>query len=292
MLVLVALCLLGCETYVCCLKQKNKQFHFRKTADELKLSLKKQTCYSTYPRIIWSYWNDQNDIAEDVEEMINVTRKSLANFSYVFLTERNLSYFMNISTFPTYFRKLSVRHKCDYLRWCLLEKHGGLYVDASTYITSGSEMEWFFCQAMKSKAEMFGYGGSHVIYTNFVGASLCSEPLVKIKSRLDVILSSEFDFYKYCKKFFCLRRNKKSCSWHVSECINEIVVRFIKRNPSLHKKILANDRRRSHYRLYIECKDNNACVSDRLLIDPKIRSYPFIKVEHHVRLGRKVGFVE
>lgn len=244
----------------------------------------------SYPRVVWSYWDDENEIPEDVEEMIDVTKKSLINFTHILLTERNLSDYLNVYAFPPYFSKLTRMHMCDYYRFYVLVRYGGVYVDTTTYIISGNQMEWFLLEAMKSQAEIFGYGHGKRPATNFLGAPHYSKFLTNFLKELDKTLSGEKNFYQYCENNFCSDKKKKNCRGQISECFTNTFFNYIRRNPKVHKNILVHPHASGHYRLSAECKNNFTCVRSRLINDPKIRSYPFIKVNHRSRFGKRLNF--
>lgn len=238
-----------------------------------------------YPKQVWSYWEEKDTLPEDIVEMINITKKSLGNFKYIFLVANNVSLFLNVSLFPRYFPRLQANHKSEYIRVSLIEKYGGMYIDCSTYITSGSEMEWFYSEGVKSKKEMWGFGfGDGRVNTNFFGGSTQSTLLKAYKQSLDEIATDNFDAY---------------CLEHITEetdngrwCFDILYSKFVLENPSFENTVLMLPRTKSHYRLQEECQHNFNCVKDRLQNDPTVRSYPFIKVERKGRLGHKINFSE
>lgn len=247
-----------------------------------------------YPRIIWSYWEDIKNLPEDVEESIDVTRSALDNFTHILLTEKNLSYFLNVFSFPSFYKELPGVHRGDYVRICLVEKYGGVYIDSSTYVTSNDAMEWFFFQGIQSKKQLFGFGvKNRYIYFCMFGGSQYSQLLSEFKKKYDEVLTR--DAYDYCEDVVFKRGNKKRKRYRTQsnyECFNYMWKIFVAENPSLKNTVLIIPQTHSMSinRLRDECHRNKECIADRLLHDPKIRSYPFIKLIHKFRLGKKIGF--
>lgn len=243
---------------------------------------------SVYPRVVWSYWENETFIPEDVEEMMNVTRKSLANFTYILVTENNSISFFNVTSFPAFYPKLVPRDKSEYIRISVLKKFGGMYMDSTVIVNSGSEMEWVFSKAGKSQAEAFGFSYSkRGIYMNFMGASLHSEYFNKLGDALHEAMS--VDFYRYCEVNFP-RSNHERC---LIACPDSFFESFNLKNKRLLNKLLKLPKSRSHYQFAeIECKNDYNCVRDRLLHDPVARSYPFIKLGQIFRTEKKFNFFE
>lgn len=240
-----------------------------------------------YPRIIWAYWEDENTMQEDVKEMISVTKKSLANFTYNLVTNKNLSNFLDVSTFPSFFQKLITPHKSDYIRTCFIEKYGGVYVDASTFVTSGSEMEWFYTQVVNADAERWGFemqANSLLLIPNFFGGAQYSPILTRYKKSLDDMLSR--DLYEHCKSY------NMYPEFYPYACFDRMYYLFFSENIFPSNSILVLPRKKSHYRLYDECKNSPECVKFRLQSDNAVRKYPFIKVMHTERTGVKLHFEE
>lgn len=231
-----------------------------------------------YPRIIWCYWEDESTMQEDVEEMINVTKRSVSNyFTYNFVTYMNLSRYLDISSFPTFYPKLITAHKSDYIRLRLIEKYGGMYVDASTFITSGSSMERFFKQGVDANVELWGF---KFAIPNFMGGAQDSTLLSRYRKKFDEFLSR--DFYQYCKDERL--QDTYTCTDHIFED-------FFGENYSP-QRILVLPTEGGHYRLLDECENKLACVRDRLQYDPEVRKHAFIKLTHGFRTGKKVNFLE
>lgn len=239
-----------------------------------------------FPRIIWSYW-EQSIIPEDIDEMINVSKKSLVNFTHVLLSADNLSAFLNVSSFPSYYQKLwwSAGKTC-YFRYCLLERYGGVYLDASTFIFSGDAMEWFFLEGIRTKCEIvnFEWSGWPLI-DNFLLACTDSVVIKKIKNFYDEVLEMNQPIF-YCQEICKKRKIGVPCSSH--EYSATIVAEVLISHPGLKSKVLYLPRRLGNYAL--QSKYGWSEIGRlSILCDPIIKSLPFVKLTHGMRNGKKIG---
>lgn len=250
----------------------------------------KNVCFCV-PRIIWSHWNDEG-FPEDVEEMIVVSRKSLSNFTHCLLVPKTISNFLDLSCFPVGYDNVHIQGKSDYIRLCLLEKYGGVYVDSTTYVTSGNAMEWIFAEAEKAKRSVFGFRKSRsrfLIELNFYGASVNSAFMMEYKSEYERALSGSIRQYV---KDTCLELQEHGYA-HPAQCFKEyflvdhVFVKVSYDNQLMMDDVLMLPSRLDQLTLCKECNWRWLCFWDRLLHDPVARSYPFIKVTRRHRMGRK-----
>lgn len=253
---------------------------------------RKNHCCCYCPRIIWSYWENTSAMPADVEEIMEIRNITLANFTHVLATDENLGDFLNISSFPRFYSKISVQDRSVYVAFSVIEKFGGVYVDSTTYINSGSEMELFFLRGVKSRREMFGFtfGYRGHMITNFFGGCQFSRPVRRFKAELDKLLSK--NFYDICKKWVCKRKHTNWGSCMVQDCMDKFYIDFVWRQHRSFGNKVANVKMNDHYQLAKECKYISSCVKYRLLNDPESRSYPFIKLGRGYRLGIKLNLRE
>lgn len=248
-----------------------------------------------FPRIVWCYW-EQNNIPLDVRKMIRVTRKSLQNFTVGFVSQKNIKKFLNINNFPEHyydFKRKGSPNKADYIRMSLLEKFGGIYVDAGTIVNSGQEMEWFIHQAIEHQPQLvaFKYGfEDHDIHFGFLGAPRNSFYLKSFIKEYNNAFSVERHVYcnATCKFlleqgvnlfFRCLPKPK---SYFMMDTIFT-KVNFL--NSTLNESILRLPQERGPNRLFIECQYKKSCFIQRYIHDPVVQTFPFVKVFGHFRIA-------
>lgn len=248
-----------------------------------------------YPRVIWSFWDNEN-VPDDIQEMVDVSRKSLQNFTFCFLTGKNLSLVLDVGSFPPSYMKwnsnMSGSEKTDFIRICLIEKFGGVWIDSSIYVNSGKEMEWFFSSMVNAKAQITSFNHHHgQIASSFFAAPENSTVMKIFKREYETAMNQE-DIKEYFKKI-CADMKMKSCPKDF--IINTVYAIAAHYSPELNKSsVLLLPAERSHYRLSMDCQKVSKsraakipCMRDRLFNDPVSRSYPFIKVGGRYRNGTR-----
>jgi len=86
------------------------------------------------PRFIWSYWNNK-----ELPELINLCliswKTNLPDYTIKLLNSENIFEYITVSgDNKIKLSKLNLAKQSDYFRLCLLNKYGGFWVDASTFI--------------------------------------------------------------------------------------------------------------------------------------------------------------
>lgn len=261
----------------------------------------KRKCHQSgdrcFPRVVWSYWDNVSKIPEDIEEMMNVTKDSLINFTYCLLSRENLSKFLDVEVFPIHYHNLGLRAKSCYIRVCLIDKYGGIWTDASIYITSGFGMEWFSSYGLRDNSQVFGFPNlwtkfqHNEICNNLFGASENSSIVRKWKEALDAVLNGRESPKEYvkmnCERLHipCFKgyfREQELISFCYSVILNE--------NPYLRNLQFLLPPKHWHYRLYFECERSLSCFHHRLQHDAEVRKYLFIKLHHFMRIKKRIGF--
>lgn len=254
-----------------------------------------------FPRVIWSHWGD-DIFPEDVEEMITVSRKSLEkkNFTYCLLTPKNLPDFLDLLTFPRGFYAGKVNVKSDYIRVCLLQKYGGIYVDSTMYITSGDEMERVFTRAVNAKRALFGYEknfiGIYLIESCFLGAPRDSVFMRRYKNEFDTVLNG--DLYQYlitsCQSLRSVfdKSQLEGLFWEWTECENPyFLIDHVFLMASLKyagsEDVLVLPSKDGPFTLVYDCGRVVECFVNHLRYNQTARAMPFIKVPRPYRDGKK-----
>lgn len=249
-------------------------FLFSTLPNVTKMCVGKDYCF---PRIIWSHWTNDN-ISEEILDMISTTRRSLVNFTYYFLTNANISDYLDVNEFPKNFSQIHDREKSQFFRLALLEKYGGVWVDSTTYVNSGKEMEWFFSKAVKAKCQMVGFG-TRFIWPEFIGASENSVLIKKWKDEFVVALADPEEYVNItCSILEGAIRLLNNCRPH-------FIVDLSQKKMAFDNSVLFDigtlqlPKKRSHYVLLKTCKYKKKCFADALN-SPEIKKMPFVKVRH------------
>lgn len=241
-----------------------------------------------FPRVIWSYWDSPN-IPEDIQEILRIKRKALRNFTFFFLSEKNLSIALNISSFPERFDKLWPSGKADYIRVCLLEKFGGFWIDSGVLVNSGEDLESIISNATRKRSNLVGFGERHQVQASFFGAPKDSDFMKKFKAEMDLMISMGPENYCYVtcielKSQFKLNYDINCRPYWV---IDLVMQKICLQNSSLYSRVLRLQRYLSPYRLHDLCHGSLECVRYRLLHDREVRRIPYIAIGHRIRNGKR-----
>lgn len=91
---------------------------------------------SKIPRLIWMYWHDANDVPFFVRACINTFRRHNPDHQFHFITNADLpSYLPDFSAETFRHARGSHPHTSDRIRLALLMRYGGIWVDASSFVT-------------------------------------------------------------------------------------------------------------------------------------------------------------
>lgn len=108
----------------------------------------------TLPKIIWTYWHDES-LPEFVSQIQKQNRIILKDWSYVMIHETTLNKY--IQELPPNYSSLRQSHKADWLRFALLEKYGGCWLDATVMVNSLEHFETIYSESMKLQSEFTGF---------------------------------------------------------------------------------------------------------------------------------------
>lgn len=145
---------------------------------------------------VWVFWWQGE---ENMPEIIKICYKRLleyANGNHVILvTEKNYETYVNI---PEYIIKkvnkniISLTHFSDILRVCLLYEHGGLWLDATVFITAPLELFSFNFYSLKCKNDLWE-NINHKRWLSFILYSSCHNILPEF------VRSIFFEYFRFHK---------------------------------------------------------------------------------------------
>jgi hypothetical protein len=108
------------------------------------------------PRTIWIYW-DQAELPNDINAIIKNNKNVLDGWTINLLNSDNLNTYLDTTSFPKNYDKLSVQHRADLIRLRLLKKNGGVWMDASIIINSKEDFEKLFNQCLNTKVDLMAF---------------------------------------------------------------------------------------------------------------------------------------
>jgi len=106
------------------------------------------------PKIIWTYWHDEA-LPEFVSNIQKQNKLILKDWSYIMIHENTLKKYIN--DLPPNYILLGQSHKADYIRLALLEKFGGVWLDATVTVNSLKQFEAMYNQSLTLQSEFTGF---------------------------------------------------------------------------------------------------------------------------------------
>jgi len=106
------------------------------------------------PKVIWSYWNSEA-LPPLIQACADNWRQQAPDHELRFLTPATLRAWLPEGTDLSLMQGLPPFRQADWLRLQLLQAHGGLWIDASTLLTTG--LDWVQAQQAASGAEFVGF---------------------------------------------------------------------------------------------------------------------------------------
>ena len=121
----------------------------RKEAQLVDSSDKKEEVVTEFPKMIWTMWQQGE---AQIPETVQASMKTIKDFAkrndckFYLLTDENLADFINIPSDITdkyKKKKLSAAHYSDIIRFSLLYKYGGIWMDATLFVSPYATLEMF-----------------------------------------------------------------------------------------------------------------------------------------------------
>lgn len=103
------------------------------------------------PKKIWMYW--ENDIPEFVEKCIDRMREKNPDYEVFVLNPDNVKQYSQIDF--SLLKDATAQQKADLLRFDLMYRHGGIWLDASIILYDS--LDWISDIMQKNKTENFAY---------------------------------------------------------------------------------------------------------------------------------------
>lgn len=124
--------------YILNLKHKLILQRIKKSALETMDEISVKSAYNPANNIWMMWWQGEESFPAEIKCCINSIKRNSPGWKVVVLTKYNYSSYLAL---PSYIEErvnngeMSLTHLCDYLRFAILHKHGGLWIDSSVYAT-------------------------------------------------------------------------------------------------------------------------------------------------------------
>lgn len=106
------------------------------------------------PKIVWSHW-DTDELPPLIEKIHNRNKRILKGWDVRLVKTSAFLKQCDPNELPKDFFDSSPAHKSDFIRLWLLKKHGGVWMDISTYLNESIDPMWEIC--MKEKRDLAGF---------------------------------------------------------------------------------------------------------------------------------------
>jgi len=106
------------------------------------------------PRKLWSYWH-QGQPPLVVRRCLENWRRHCPDWQIELISAGSLARFIDPATIPAGFERLTPARQSDWLRLALLARHGGVWLDASSILTT--PLEWLVEAQARSGAQYCGF---------------------------------------------------------------------------------------------------------------------------------------
>ena len=242
-----------------------------------------------YSRYIWSFYDPFDTpgvdrITQHTKEVLN------RDWKYRYITNENVSSFLNVSTFPPHYYQLSPAHQSDYLRLRLAEKYGGWWIDGDMLVSSSKYFEDIYNIMKTEKKEFFAcciICPRKAIENGFFyapkGSILIKHWLSELEREHSIGQKNYFydiDNKGVTTTYYSWKKYPEVDTYLSSHvALQYVLERLIPRNTSM----LIYKSAETHYKLINDCNGQTECIKKQTLKQFENGTYPITKFIHPLR---------
>ena len=245
------------------------------------------------PKIAWIYW-DTADLPPLINQIRNNNATKLQGWRINYLNKTALANYIRQSEYPKNFETLIPQHKADWIRLHLLEKHGGVWLDASIIINDPTAMDRLYEKSVKTKSQFTGfsyrtdeqnsrskYDLSLYIENWFIMAPVNSIIIKLWLEQFEKAISMGFSEYK---KSLAVQGIDVSLIYNDSDSVyltqhaalQQVLQHQIKSNVP---PLIIMPAERDMFYIRHNCKNNDVCTMETIRSNPQeARTLPYIKL--------------
>ncbi len=238
------------------------------------------------PKVMWSFW-DSEELPEQIRLIHENRAKKLEQYGWklYMLNSKSISDFINLSTLPKNFDKLIIQHKADYYRLLLLQKYGGVWIDASIIINDPAAINDLYNESVQKRSEFTGFtlepgpgisDRSKYIENWFIMTPINSPIIDKWLSEFISAIDGGLDNY--------IPRAKQE-GVHIVDRISSYLTQHACMQTVLQKRlgrpanIILKDAEKDMFKIQTDCKWELNCLLNKFKADvTEIRKIPYIKL--------------
>jgi len=244
----------------------------------------------TLPKIIWVFW-DKEELPKNISLIINNNKNKLGNEWIInVLNDNNIKNYLDINTFPNNYINLEIQHKADYLRLKLLEKYGGIWMDASIIINSKDEFEKMFRDTLDDKIELTAFTlyekdnlyKYHQYIENWFLIAPQNSNIIKLwLKEFETAINMGFvEYKKYITEQLNVRLfwkiENSNCYLTMHTTLQVVLQNKLTNNYIPNLLLLKSED--NMFKLYSDCTWNNDCIKKEFENNIEIKNIPYIKL--------------
>ena len=241
------------------------------------------------PNILWSYWDNIDTLPKNISNMINKRIKKLKKWRHIVLTTDTLYDFINENEIPTNFDTLISAHKADWIRLYLLNKYGGVWIDASIIVNNPMVFRLIYNNAIKKDAKLtaFYLGDNPYAYIEnwFIIAPKNSYIIKKWLDEFEDAINISFENYKN-KLINMGIKVSQIYRWGPGDTyltMHAALQKLIQRNEIDKSDILLYNACDTMFNIHCKCDWDDECIKKKLNNQNEIKKIPFIKLRSNDR---------
>jgi hypothetical protein len=109
------------------------------------------------PRIIWTHWDNMESAPLLIKNILELRESKLKDWEIHVLTNSNIDQYINKNVYPKNYNMLMPSQKSDWIRLYLLNKYGGLWLDAGIIINNEIEFNKIYDTSVLYQSELTGF---------------------------------------------------------------------------------------------------------------------------------------
>jgi hypothetical protein len=231
---------------------------------------------SSVPKLIWLYWHDEQIASATVQLCIDHIRHLHPDFEVNLLNRGNLSSFL--PDFPSALLEKPANFVSDMVRLMLLEKHGGIYLDATVLLAKKLDWATALQQTDQSEAVLY-YTDENTRHANYPMVEtwfIAAVPQSKFiaawrKAYQDCMLSKDPEKFYENDPVFAAADFPLDPSYYVSYMAGQMVMRT---NQHYRLSLLRAEDEAFLYGLGFKKKWNEVAMAEVLLLNKRPNPIP------------------
>jgi hypothetical protein len=240
------------------------------------------------PKKIWVYWDNYDNLPNSIDNIIKYNKKTIKTWKIIYLSDENINEYIPQDEFPKNINNIIVQAKSDWFRLYLLNKYGGLWLDASIIVNNEEKLNELVQESFLNNSDLTSYylnsrivNDQHFthIETSFLLSPLNTYFVERWKKEFEYAIEIGFKNYKNLllsqgynlEKIF--NGGDDDVYLMIHACAYKVGSEYIF-NPN----VLLYKAEDEIYYLQETCGWENKCISDKLNKDSSVKSIPLIKL--------------